>query len=53
MDSADGQPAAAVSDAPGAEALLALRLGFVPLVRLLERLTPDAVRVGARQFAIA
>lgn len=46
MDSADGQPAAAVSDAPGAEALLALRLGFVPLVRLLERLTPDAVRVG-------
>ncbi|HEY1417783.1 MAG TPA: type VI secretion system baseplate subunit TssG, partial [Myxococcaceae bacterium] len=35
-----------MSDAPGADALLALRLGFVPLVRLLERLTPDAVRVG-------
>jgi type VI secretion system protein ImpH len=46
MDSADGQPTPAVSDAPGADALLALRLGFVPLVRLLERLTPDAVRVG-------
>ena len=46
MDSADGKPAAAVSDAPPADALLALRLGFVPLVRLLERLTPDAVRVG-------
>jgi type VI secretion system protein ImpH len=46
MDSADGQPAAAVSERPGADALLALRLGFVPLVRLLERLTPDAVRVG-------
>jgi type VI secretion system protein ImpH len=35
-----------VSDPPDAKALLALRLGFVPLVRLLERLTPDAVRVG-------
>jgi type VI secretion protein, VC_A0111 family len=46
MDSADGQPAAPVSEPPGAGALLALRLGFVPLVRLLERLTPDAVRVG-------
>ena len=46
MDSADGQPAAAVSDAPGAEALLARRLGFAQLVRLLERLTPEAVRVG-------
>ena len=46
MDSADGKPAAAVSDGPGPEALLALRLGFVPLVRLLERLTPQAVRVG-------
>ncbi|HET6983353.1 MAG TPA: type VI secretion system baseplate subunit TssG [Myxococcaceae bacterium] len=46
MDTADGQPAAPVSEPPGVEALLALRLGFVPLVRLLERLTPDAVRVG-------
>ncbi len=46
MDAADGQPAVALTSAPRPRELLALRLGFVPLVRLLERLTPEAVRVG-------
>jgi type VI secretion system protein ImpH len=45
MDAPNGQPAADLTR-PSVQALGELRLGFVPLVRLLERLVPDAVRVG-------
>src|SRR5262249_39150921 len=45
MDAPDGHPAADLTRPP-VEALAELRLGFVPLVRLLERLSSDAVRVG-------
>jgi len=45
MDAPHGHPAADLSP-PSVDALAELRLGFVPLVRLLERLSPDAVRVG-------
>lgn len=45
MDASDRQPAAGL-DLPSPERLASLRLGFEALVRLLERLTTDAVRVG-------
>ena len=45
MDAPHGQPTADLTP-PSVGALGELRLGFVPLVRLLERLLPDAVRVG-------
>lgn len=45
MDAEDRKPAAGV-DTPSPERLVSLRLGFEALVRLLERLTSDAVRVG-------
>ena len=45
MDAPHGHPAADLTPPP-VEALAELRLGFVPLVRLLERLLPQAVRVG-------
>jgi type VI secretion system protein ImpH len=45
MDAPDGQPAADLTP-PSVESLRELRLGFVPLVRLLERLASSAVRVG-------
>lgn len=45
MDASDRQPTASL-DTPSPERLAALHLGFEALVRLLERLTSDAVRVG-------
>jgi type VI secretion system protein ImpH len=45
MDAPNGHPAADLTPPP-VESLAELRLGFVPLVRLLERLLPEAVRVG-------
>jgi type VI secretion system protein ImpH len=45
VDAPDRQPAAGL-EIPSPERLAALRLGFEALVRLLERLTSDAVRVG-------
>jgi type VI secretion system protein ImpH len=45
VDAPDRQPAAGL-DTPSPERLAGLHLGFEALVRLLERLTSDAVRVG-------
>jgi type VI secretion system protein ImpH len=45
VDAPDRQPAAGLAT-PSPERLVSLRLGFEALVRLLERLTSDAVRVG-------
>ncbi len=46
MDAEDRQPAPALGADTSPERLGALPLSFVALVRLLERLTPDTVRVG-------
>jgi type VI secretion system protein ImpH len=45
VDAADGQPTPGL-EIPTPERLASLRLGFEALVRLLERLTSGAVRVG-------
>ncbi len=44
MDAENGQPTPGLETS--SEALASLRLGFMALVRLLEKLAPDAVRVG-------
>jgi type VI secretion system protein ImpH len=45
VDAPDGKPTPGL-DIPSPERLVSLRLGFEGLVRLLERLTSEAVRVG-------